>query len=77
MSRPPPASGDRARSGSGPSPLNPTAVRAQDVRAERNGSKVCVLPAGKPPMRHALSSRSENPLSFALEAVGGELDRGP
>ena len=35
MSRPPPASGDRAQARPAPSPLNPTAAHAQDVRAER------------------------------------------
>jgi hypothetical protein len=77
MSRSLPASEDRARSGSGPSPHNPTVAPAQDMRAERNGSKVCVLPAGNPLLRHTLSGRGESDLIATLKAVGGDRDRRP
>jgi hypothetical protein len=35
MSQSPPASGDRAQNKPAPSPLNPTAAHAQEVRSER------------------------------------------
>jgi hypothetical protein len=77
MSPPPPASGDRARSRPAPSPINPTATRAQEVRAKRDGSKAYRRPAAKPVLRRAVSGHGESPRGSALEAVGGELDRGP
>ena len=36
MSRPPPAGGDQALARPAPSPLNPTAAHAQDIRVERD-----------------------------------------
>ncbi len=36
MSRPPPTSGDQARTEPAPSPRNPTAAHVQDIRAERD-----------------------------------------
>jgi hypothetical protein len=77
MSQPPPASGDRARSRPAPSPANPIAARVQDVRAERDGSKGRRLLTAKPVLQGARSGPGDSPRGFALEALGGELDRGP
>jgi hypothetical protein len=77
MSQPPPASGDRAQSKPAPSPVNPIAPRVQDVRVEPDGSEARRCLMTKPVLRRALSGRGKSSLGSALEAVGGELDRGP
>jgi hypothetical protein len=77
MNRSPPASEDRARSGSWPSPHNPTTPPAQNMRARRDGSKACRLPAAKPVLRHEQSGRGRNDVTSPLEAVEGDRDRCP
>jgi hypothetical protein len=77
MSQSPHASGDEAQARLAPSLLNPTAARAQDVLAERDGSKGRRLLTAKPVLQRARSGHGESPRGFALETVGGEPDRCP
>jgi hypothetical protein len=73
MSPSPPASGDRAQATSAPSPLNPAAARAQDVLAERDGSKGHRFLTAKPVLQRARSGHGEVRVALRLRPCEASL----